>query len=336
MAGSRKRAERLIAIEHLLLRHPRGLQRAQIARRLCVHRSTIGRDVDEIGQRVPIWEDGEGRLGIDRRHYLTELRLTQDECMAVHLATRLLASRSDERNPHAASAVRKLSEALEGLAPAFSSHVARTADDLDGPDKRQDLAYLTALETLTEAWSSGRRVAIVYQSEPDRQSDYELEPWFIEPYAAGRSTYVIGRLLPPDEARLLKVERIRRARLLDRSYSAPPRLEPTELFAPAWGAWLGNRERVTVRLRFLPRIAHRVLETQWHPSERVKECDDGGIEWEAEVAEWREMLPWILGWGHLVEALDPADLRCEVARHARRMVERYAEVRSEPLVGAEL
>ena len=43
--------------------------------------------------------------------------LNLDEAMAVHLATRLLTTRMDRQNPHAAAALRKLGLALEKLAP---------------------------------------------------------------------------------------------------------------------------------------------------------------------------------------------------------------------------
>jgi CRISPR-associated endonuclease/helicase Cas3 len=47
MERAANKAERLQQLETLLLARPDGLRRAEIARRLGVHRSTIGRDGDE-------------------------------------------------------------------------------------------------------------------------------------------------------------------------------------------------------------------------------------------------------------------------------------------------
>ena len=40
-------------------------------------------------------------------------------------------------------------------------------------------------------------------------------------------------------------------------------------------------------------------------------------------AEWREMLPWIRGWGADVEVLDPADLRDEMMGESKRLASIY-------------
>ncbi len=106
------KAERLLQIEALLLAHPEGLTQAEIARRLKVNRSTIHRYLPDL-DRFCVYETGDGRMVIDRDHYLTNVRLTLHEAMTVHLAARLMATRTDKHNPHAASALRKL-----GLATA--------------------------------------------------------------------------------------------------------------------------------------------------------------------------------------------------------------------------
>ena len=52
--------ERLLTIQHILLDHPEGLTRTEIARRLDIHRSTVARNIDELSALIPIWEDEKG------------------------------------------------------------------------------------------------------------------------------------------------------------------------------------------------------------------------------------------------------------------------------------
>ena len=75
MERSSSKAKRLLQLEQLLLAFPEGLHRAEIARRLGVHRATAGRYIEEVSRRIPIWQDG-NLFGIERDHYLTQVRLT--------------------------------------------------------------------------------------------------------------------------------------------------------------------------------------------------------------------------------------------------------------------
>ena len=51
------KGERVAQLELLLRSHPEGLRRAEIARRLGVHRSTISRYVEDLSQYINIYEE---------------------------------------------------------------------------------------------------------------------------------------------------------------------------------------------------------------------------------------------------------------------------------------
>jgi len=52
--------------------------------------------------------------------------------------------------------------------------------------------------------------------------------------------------------------------------------------------------------------------------------DDGEyIFWKARIAEPREMLPWIRGWGADVEVMEPQPLRDEMIGEARALARLY-------------
>ena len=322
MERATNKAERLLQIEALLLAHPEGLTQAEIARRLGVNRSTITRYLPDLG-RFYVHDTGDGRLAIDRDCYLTRVRLTLHEAMALHLAARLMATRTDKHNPHAASALRKLGVALERLAPFISRHLAASADVMDDEARRHDPVYLEVLETLTRAWSQGRMVHLWHRHERGQVDDYDFAPYFIEPYAVGQTAHVIGWREPPGAVRTFKVERIQRIELTGRPYAIPEDFDPRQLLAEAWGIWYTEAEPVEVVLRFHPRVAGRVRETRWHRSEQVEEQPDGSLLWRARVAEPQEMLPWIRGWGADVEVVEPEGLRESLTGEARRLAETY-------------
>jgi CRISPR-associated endonuclease/helicase Cas3 len=315
LTGKRK-AERLLQLEALLLAHPEGLIQAEIARRLGVHRSTVGRYLSYLPGHIYVDDLDGGRWKLDRSAYLVQVRFTLHEALSMHLASRLLATRTDKHNPHAAAALRKLGIALERLAPRISRHMLQSADVMDDAGQRHDPAYLGTLETLTLAWAEERKVRVWHRHEDSGNvHEYTFSPYFIEPYAVGHTTHIIGFREPPGAVRTFKVERIERAELLRESYTIPEDFDPRELLAEAWGIWYTEEEPREVVLRF--------QETRWHVSERTEEQKDGSLLWRAHVAELQEMLPWIRGWGADVEVLEPQELRETLRQESYQLANLY-------------
>ncbi|GAB4575786.1 MAG: hypothetical protein Kow0077_28990 [Anaerolineae bacterium] len=325
--GSRdnRKFAQLDRLVQLLLDHPAGLTRAEIARRLGVHRSTAASYIDSLEDiDVPVYEVTPNRFAIDRDNYRVTIRLNMHESLALHLASRLLTTRTDKHYPQAASALRKLGTALEHLAPLISQHIRQSADLLDGDYRHRDSAFLEVLETLTQAWSQRRLVRLTHAMEDGQTFAYQFAPYFIEPYAVGRTMHVIGYRTPPGAVRTFKIERIRTVKLLAEQYTIPPDFDPTAYLKDAWGIWISDDQPRTVVLRFSPQVAMRVRETQWHHTQQITEQDDGSLIWRAQIAEPREMLPWIRGWGADCEVLEPSELRNELEREAKRLATLYA------------
>jgi len=190
---------------------------------------------------------------------------------------------------------------------------------------------MQVLETLTRAWSLGKKVHLTHEMEDGKIYEYQFAPYFIEPYAIGRSVHVIGfrkslgKADSVGKVRTFKVERIRTIKLLDESYSIPPDFDPRKTLRDAWGIWFTEHEPIEIVLRFSRRAAHRVRETEWHYTEKVEEQDDGSLIWRAQIAGWYEMLSWIKGWGSDCIVLAPDDLRLAIAEDTAKAARNYEE-----------
>jgi CRISPR-associated endonuclease/helicase Cas3 len=323
MSRAANKAARLIEIEMMLLSHPEGLSQAEIARRLAVSRSTINRYLPDLPGHIYIDTEDQSKWKIDRQAYLINVRFDLQEAMAIHLATRLLATRMDRQNPNAASALRKLGIALERLAPQICRHLQQSADAMDDPDRRQDPNYLKVLHNLTRSWAEQRKISVTHESENAKRTEYILSPYFIEPYAIGQSTHVIGWREPPGAIRTFKIDRLVNAELTNEQYQIPNDFRPLDLLADAWGIWFTEDEPVEVVLRFDPRVARRIKETRWHQSETLGEQPDGSLVWKGQIAEPQEMTPWIRGWGGDVEVLTPIELRNAIIRDVAKLAAMY-------------
>jgi CRISPR-associated endonuclease/helicase Cas3 len=325
MTRVENKTSRLIQLEALLLAHPAGLTQSELARRLSVNRSTINRYIPDLPSHIYIDIEDHQKWKIDRQGYNFNVRFNLNEAMAIHLAARLLATRMDRKNPYAATALRKLGIAMEKLAPKVSQHLQKSADAMDDQSQVQDPVYLQALEKLTLAWADQRKVHLWHRHENGQIGEYDFSTYFIEANAIGQSTYAIGFREPPAEVRTFKIERVERVEILPATYQIPGDFDAQELLADAWGIWYTESEPVQVVLKFSPKVARRILETRWHRSQIIKEEINGCLIWQAQIAEPKEMLPWIRGWGADCEVLEPAWLREELITEVKKLRELYVQ-----------
>lgn len=317
---------RINQVEQLLLTSRVPLSQAEIARRCEVHRSTIGRLLqDMIDHGIPVREDEHGLWHIERTAYLSTLKLKLHEAVALYLAGRLLARYSDKPNTHTVEALGKLGVALQGVMPVLSTHIARTSRVLHARLPTPKSTYQHTLETLTHAWAESRKVHLWYRTLHGRTVfQHTFAPYFLEPSAIGYSTYVIGLAEPPGKLRTRKIERIERIMLTDEPFDVPADFDPNTLLAGAWGIWFDEDDRpTTVTLRFSHYVARRVRETLWHPSQRCEEDGDGRVVLTVDVDAMQEMLPWIRGWGADCEVLEPEELREQIKGDVRHLMKRY-------------
>lgn len=316
MSGMNK-AERLTEMKRLYIQ--RAYSDIDMAKRLGVKRETVFRDRIELTGEYPIEKDSEGRYHIPRTKLISEIKVNLHEALTLFLAARKTSRQTRFHHPHAANAVEKLAATLR---QPMTEKLLKAANAVLKQEK--DPERIKILETLTQAWVEQRKVRIRYQRlESGNFVNHIIHPYLIEPSIWSDSVYVIAysevteRLIP------FKIDRIDSAFLSGEPFEIPENFDEQELLKHAWGIWYEEKEPVTVKLRFSPTVRKRVKESIWHPLEHVDDTEDGGCIWSAEVAEWREMLPWVRGWGADVEVLEPKELRNALTREAQALAELY-------------
>jgi predicted DNA-binding transcriptional regulator YafY len=324
-SSKRDRLARMTRILALLNAHPDGMKPAEIARRVDSSVRTVYRDLRSIEGELsmPLWSEG-GRWGIEADAFLPPLKLTRSEAMAVVLSARLMIRYADKYDPDLASAFEKLAAVLPA---ALRAHVDRTLDDLSRRPTDETLSRHVRL--LTQAWAERRVVSLEYAPAPYAPEAApraaRVRPYLIEPSLQTHALYLIGWDETRNGMRTFKIERIRDVALTPESFD-PPDAEIDGMFERAWDI-IADQEPVEVVLRFAAKVASRVREARWHPSERVAEEDDGSLTWRATVAGPIEIRLWILSWGDDVKVLEPPALRDDVAAsHARAAAQYVAGV----------
>ncbi len=265
-----------------------------------------------------ITEDG-GRHRIDRTAYVAHIRLTPPEALALYIGGRRLQQHTKTGQQDVANALEKLANALHR--PLVREMVLAAQTVLN---QEQDAQQVDNLRKIMEGWMNGRRLRITHQSpHAPTPRDYMVTPYQLEPAVWGDGVYLIGYSDYHRGIATFKLSRIQRVSVTMEPFPPPDDFDSRAMLQHAWGIWNSDKQPETVRLKFSAYVMPYVKETIWHPEQTIQELPEGGCIWQADIAEWREMLPWVRGWGADVEVLGPPELREELVKTAVRLNKQY-------------
>ncbi|HDQ14631.1 MAG TPA: WYL domain-containing protein [Sediminispirochaeta sp.] len=305
------KSERLMQLELLLLSHPEGLRRAEIARRLSVHRSTVGRYIDELKQKVDLWED-EYTIGISQDESMKMMKLSVYESLAFHLSAELLAKYTEYHNPHMSSGLRKLAENLRTYAPTMSENINAVAESIELGSKKQDPDYIRVLETITDSWVSGKMVRIWHlDEESGRVEETEFAPYFIgfsEQQNGRRPISVTGRLRHTTDIQTIEISNVKDAEIIDQTYTIPDNLRAFNV--GRFGEQIESKDLIPLKIRIKEKSVLNVLSYLFHRNLDLSEPDERG--WmicKVDVEHSIELFLRLVQCGTAVEVLEPESYR---------------------------
>jgi len=316
---SKDRTARWAQIEHLLYQNRSGLKIKEIACFCNVTTRQIYRDLNDLQSKVglPIWEQGSTR-GISEDYLLPPIQFSLPEAMTIFLSARLMLNYAHRYDPNTTSTFMKLNSVVT---PLLREQIQQTMDWMHKLPK--DERYLNILAKLTEAWVSRHQVKIVYRSlHAEKATERTIEPYFIEPAAAGHSSYVIAYCHSTKSQRTFKIERIEAIEPTSEPYFIPPDFDANIFLGSSWGIVVEGEVK-TIKLRFAPQVIRIVEETIWHSSQVLEKQSDDSVIMTLKVTEAVELYSWILSWGEKVEVMEPEELRERVARTVQATVDIY-------------
>lgn len=284
------------------------------------------------------------RLGMDtlqesltqpRRYFIARQTRAMHpiEALLTHSAVRLLYHHAPGFQGRYLAALESLAAALPEPARAVASRSTQDLRARRGERVRVgdvDIDLGKNLELVAQAWFEHRILAFDYLS-PGGSGAWrkkELEVYFVEISRANLEMYVIGYERSWHRQRLtFKLNRMRDP--LFRSgvgaYAIPDDFDPRHFLSSAWGViGTSGAGLTTVRLRFAPQVAYRILEGAY-PTLEVEEIEaDGSVMAHLEVGTDtqgfpRELLSWVQSWGSWVKVLGPPELRKRWLEEARQV-----------------
>lgn len=318
------KGERVAQLELLLLSHPEGLRRAEIARRLGVHRSTISRYVSELSQYIDVYEENNLIKIKNRESEEENIELSVYESLAFNMSAEILAQKTEFQNPHLASGLRKIALNMRSYAPKISDNIVALSEEIDKEVQKKsgNSQYNNILDVLIDSWVSGRIVKIEHQIN-NKKKITEVAPYFIgfREDATGRNPIsVTGRLRHTQEMITIDISSITKAIILEQTYTIPDNLKPFRM--PQYQNGYAPIDVIPLTLKAKEISALNAFNYLKH-TEPVIEENDGYYFCKMDIENSIELFLRIIQCGDAVEIVGPESYRKKFVNQLKEILNLY-------------
>jgi len=299
--------------------HP---SRITLAKEIEVTTKTIQRDIDFMRDRLhlPIAHNREknGYEFTSPVEAFPMLELNNAELVAVFVAQKALGQFKGTPFEHPLrSAFEKLTSGLKGKV----SVPWLEADSLIS-FRNFDVAYtdMGVFQTVSEAVQQGK----ILQFEYKKLNSLVFETRRVEPYHLAcilNQWYCFAFDLKRRSFRAFVLGRLRNPIVTTEEITDPKPFSIDAYLKSSFGVFNAKGSH-NVLIQFDAFAAQLVRERPWHPSQKTKEADNGGLELQLRLSSLEEIEPWVLSWGKHAKVLAPEALRKRVYDIAQYQVKR--------------
>jgi predicted DNA-binding transcriptional regulator YafY len=181
------------------------------------------------------------------------------------------------------------------------------------------------LDSILDGLEQLRALHITYAS-PSRQTtkSYQVHP--LKAFEHRGGLYLFARLPKHDIIRILAVDRILTAKLLDTTFVYPSDFDAESLLTSAFDLTLNDP--ITASIRFSPKDAPYVRERRWSDDQSIVDHGDGSCTLTLSTSGTRDLLRWLLSFGSGAEVLSPPELRDALREEAVKLASLYSSTLS--------
>jgi proteasome accessory factor B len=286
-----------------------------LARELDVTTRTIRRDLAALQEAgFALYDekddDGKTRWRVDGQVLKgLESGFTLAELCAMYLSRHLLESVGG--TPFQRDLTNAFARLEKMLSPRMRQFLDRLPSVLaakSGPRVRGRDASADIVGRLLEATLHFRVATMRYHSvSSGRTKDYLVHPYRLA-FAQG-GLYVLAYVPDYEDVRTFAVDRIASVSLEKQTFT-PKVAIGDDVFANSLGVNTGPAERVEVE--FDRRVAPYVRARVWHPSQQLRDEQDGRLLLTMNVCHDWALRSWILGWGPFARVVSPARLAAAI------------------------
>jgi predicted DNA-binding transcriptional regulator YafY len=316
--GSRPPLQRMMQI-HQAIQSGSFPNATRLARELDVSTKSIHRDLDFMRDRFEL------PLAYDARrngyHYTQEVtafpafQITEGELFALLVAEKALQQyRGTTFEKPLLSAFRKMQASLPDT---ISLNLAEWENTISFRTTAEPIVNLEIFDALARATANRKQLLLAYRKAGHRQT----EPRVVDPYHLANINgewFLFGQCHLRNDIRTFAPARIHEVSLTGKTFKRPHQFSLEKRLRDSFGVHSASGE-FEVAIRFSEFAADYIREKKWHASQRLKECEGGGVELSMTLSSLPEVQRWILGWGGHAVAVHPPAL-VEMVRKAAQNI----------------
>lgn len=299
---------------------PHRYLRRDLAKHFGVSERMIQKDLDIIrhGLKLDLQHSPQGYY-FDTMPRLPSLHFSFQEALSLLLAVQAARQVSGIGSSELAAAIARLESLFpQEFIPMMRLLMAEPGRTVEHTHREEMLMLLN------RAMLNCKKVEIVYEtrSRGGEVNQRVVHPYYILPYV--RSWQLIAYCEKRKDILMFKVDRIRKAQLLDEFFTRPVDFDPETYLGQSWGIMRGEaRDPEDVVLHFDTEAGNWVAEEYWHPSQTIEYLPDGSIKFMLHIAVTPEFINWILYYGERVTVVSPQWLRDEVSSAHLKAYRKY-------------
>ncbi len=318
------KGEKVAQLELLLHSHPEGMRKAEIARRIGVHRSTVSRYVEELKKYTELTEDN-NLIKLAKKPDDEPLNLSVYECLAFNMSAKMLASKTDVQNPHLVTGLRKIAMHMAAYAPSVSADIMKLAEEIDKKIVKQEDSnqYNVVMEAMIDGWVSGKIVKVRHQTAAGIE-ETEFAPYFIgfmESEDGRNPISVTGRLRHTTNIETLEIADILSAEILNETYTIPDNLKAFKKKSES--EEMASPDMVPLVLHLKEKSAINAFVTLAHSVPELTPQKDGSYICRMKVENSIELLLRIIQCGASAKIIEPLSFKNKFCGYLRKVLGQY-------------
>lgn len=185
--------------------------------------------------------------------------------------------------------------------------------------KKHGVKSLSLIIQIQEAIESSRVLLIDYHSKADvLKKDVEIYPMRI--FQSGND----WRVLASNDSIMKQyiLSKIETVNITSKSFSPISNDKIDSMFRFSLRSWVGQ-EHYDIKIKFSKKWADFIKEREYIETQKITDCGDGSIIYEATVNSLAEAATWVISFGQGVRVLEPLELKKEVIRLAKEVISNY-------------